>query len=309
MPQSTLDRLTQEGPLVEARDDDGHVGTGSAHQRTDMGEHPMTSARDPRPSRVRFTIVTPVLNGMPWLPETVASVELQRNEVDVEHIVLDGGSTDGSREWLQENSAKASVLIFEPDHGQTDALIRGFKAATGDVLGWLNADDVLESGALGRVVQAFQAHPDAVAVTGTAIQIGPEGKVIGLIPTPPSGTFAGLLAHPTNLAQPSTFFRRRAYEQVGGLDPSLDLAMDVDLWLRLARLGRVVLVRDALSRFRIHPNAKSVAGARKAASEDLRVRRRQGLPLFSPAGLTLLKVIYWFPVRARVGRTLRRLKS
>jgi glycosyltransferase involved in cell wall biosynthesis len=258
-------------------------------------------------ARVRFTIVTPVFNGMPWLPLAMESVAIQRREVEVEHIVLDGGSTDGSREWLAEHAAGSAILVFEPDQGQTDALIRGLRIGSGDLLGWLNADDLLEPGALALVAKTFAEHPDAVAVAGTARVIDAEGAEVGLLRLPPSASLSGLLAHPTNLVQPSTFFTREAYRRVGGLDRDLQLAMDVDLWMKLARAGDLVLLPDAiLSRFRIHPGAKSVAGAADAAREDLKVRRRNGMRLWSGPGVYLLRLAYAEPVKARVVRRLRR---
>jgi glycosyltransferase involved in cell wall biosynthesis len=239
---------------------------------------------------MRISIVTPVLNGMPWLAEAVESVARQRGDVDVEHVIRDGGSTDGSREWLKAHEELGFRATFERDGGQTDALIAGFAGATGDVFGWLNADDLLEPGALLLVAEAFQANPDAVIVSGGCLHIDPNGAVIGPIPIPPHPEFDRLLRHPSNLAQPATFFRAEAYRQVGGLDRRFDLAMDVDLWFRLASTGRVVLLSDAvLARFRLHPNAKSVRAAAAACRQDLRIRRRYGMPLLSPAGRSLLK--------------------
>ncbi len=257
---------------------------------------------------MRFSIVTPVRNGMPWLPESMASVARQLSDVEVEHIVLDGGSTDGSREWLREHSGKHVTLIFEPDDGQTDALVRGFASASGDIFGWLNADDILEPGTLLRIAQECEAHPDAAIVSGGALLIGPSGAIVGAIPTPPASNLKELLAHPHNLAQPSTFFPAAFYRSAGGLDRSLDLAMDVDLWLRLAALGAIVTVPDVvMSRFRIHPSAKSVSRATAAVREDLLVRRKHGLSLGSTAGLVLLRAAYLRPIKWRVRSSARRL--
>src|SRR5215212_10579510 len=121
---------------------------------------------------------------MPWLPEAVASVAAQRANVDVEHIVLDGGSTDGSAEWLRAYAGPEIVARFEPDGGQTDALINGFELATGELLGWLNADDVLETDALSIAHQAFANNPDAAIVGGAALFIDGSGAVVGAMPTP-----------------------------------------------------------------------------------------------------------------------------
>ena len=256
---------------------------------------------DTVPLVLRFTIVTPVRNAMPWLAETMESVARQTPDVEVEHIVLDGGSTDGSREWLSDHAGKHVTLRFEPDEGQTDALIKGFDGAAGDVFGWLNADDLLEPGALRRVAAEFEARPDATLVSGSALLIGPTGAIVGAIPTPPAGNLKELLAYPYNLAQPSTFFRATSYRSAGGLDRRFDLAMDVDLWMRLAALGPIATLPDAvLSRFRIHPSAKSVTRATAAVREDLGIRRRHGMPLKSRAGLTLLDAAYVRPIKWRV---------
>lgn len=257
---------------------------------------------------MKFSIVTPVLNGMPWLPECVESVASQRADVGVEHVVLDGGSTDGSRDWLRDNGALGYVAAFGPDAGQTDALVKGFGRATGDVFGWLNADDVLEGGALRRVASMFQADPDLVLVGGCCVVIDEVGDFRGLIGTPRASDLHGLVTHIENPPQPATFFRAEAYRLAGGLDPRYDLAMDVDLWLKLARLGRVAfLPRTILARFRVHDAAKSVKAEGRAIRQDLSIRRRNGLPLRSEAAAHELYRIYVsLPLRS-ARRVLRRL--
>ena len=240
----------------------------------------------------------PVFNGMPWLPEAVESVFRQGPPEDVELIVLDGGSSDGSREWLEANASTRAELVFETDNGQTDALIKGFARASRAVLGWLNADDILEAGTLRRVSKIFATNPDVSVISGACIEIDLAGNVIGQIPTPPSPDLQALLRHPHNLAQPATFFTAAAYRASGGLDPSLHLAMDVDLWMKLAAVGRIVLLPDeVLARFRIHAAAKSVAGATAAVREDLRVRRRHGMPIRSRAWWVLFKRAYLRPMK------------
>jgi glycosyltransferase involved in cell wall biosynthesis len=257
---------------------------------------------------MRISIVTPVLNGMPWLPETVESVARQRGDVDIEHLIRDGGSTDGSREWLVGHAELGYHVAMEKDSGQTDALAVGFAQASGDVFSWLNADDVLEPGALKQVAAAFEAHPEAAIVSGSCLRIGPDGAILDAIPTPPRPEFDQLLRHPTNLAQPATFFRAEAYRQVGGLNRRYDLAMDVDLWFRLARSGKVILLRDVvLARFRLHPSAKSVVAAAAASREDLSIRRAQGMPLMSRAGRSLVHRGLLDPVLGWPRRTAKRV--
>lgn len=256
----------------------------------------------------RFTIVTPVYNGMPWLPDAMRSVDRQRNRVAVEHLVFDAGSTDGSREWLQSHTGADTVLVFEPDAGQTDALMKGFDLASGGIIGWLNSDDLFEDDALFRVGALFDAHPDAALVSGCALYINADGAITGAIPTPPVSSFEGLLRHPKNLAQPSTFFRLGAYRQARGLDRSLDLAMDVDLWMQLAQVGDVILApSEVFSRFRLHRAAKSVKGAGAATLQDLAVRRRHGLSMRSAtAAILLTRGLVANPVRGALRDVVRR---
>lgn len=256
---------------------------------------------------MRFTIVTPVFNGMPWLPEAVNSVARQRPSVDIEHLVFDGGSTDGSREWLASHPELGCDLRFEHDHGQTDALIKGFDQAGSELLGWLNADDVLEPGALSRVHDVFAANPDVVMISGACLFIDGTGRILGAMATPPDPTFRGLLTARINAPQPSTFFRADAYRTCGGLDRGYDLAMDVDLWLRLAQQGRyVVLSGEILARYRVHPGAKSERMSISSAREDLRARRRQGMPWRSPAGVELIKAGYVDPIVRPIRRAVLR---
>ena len=257
---------------------------------------------------MRISILTPGLNGMPWLPETVESVARQRDDVDVEHLIRDGGSTDGSREWLTAHAELGYQVALEKDSGQTDALACGFDASTGDVFGWLNADDTIEPGALKKVIETFEANRDAVIVSGRCLQIGPDGAIVGVIPAPPRPEFDRLLRHPVNLAQPATFFRAEAYRQVGGVNRRYNLAMDVDLWFRLASIGRVVLLRDVLlARFRLHPRAKSTVFATAASREDLSIRRMHGMPLNSPAGRALVRHGILSPVLGWPRRTAKRV--
>lgn len=251
----------------------------------------------------QISIVMPVLNGMPWIPEAVASVMAQM--VPVELIILDGGSTDGTQEWLALHAPARVRVIAGRDGGQSDAIAKGLAMASGRILGWLNADDLLEPGALAIVAAAFAAHPEAPAVSGACWTIDEEGVITGRINPPPNGSRAGLLDCPRNLAQPATFFRAEAYRQTTGVDPRLRYAMDVDLWLKLARLGPVVTLRDQiLARFRTHGSAKSSVAATAMVREDLRVRWRHGMPILGRTSATLMRRAYLRPLKVWLRRRL-----
>ncbi len=257
---------------------------------------------------MKVTVVTPVYNGMPWLPASILSVAQQRPDAEVEHLVYDGGSTDGSAEWLREHTSLGYEAIFGPDGGQTDALAKGFARATGEIFAWLNADDLLEPGALRRAVDVFTADPGLAMVTASCLIIDSQDAVLGAIPVPPLVTLAGLLSHPAVPAQPATFFSAEAYRRVGGLDRRYDLAMDLDLWLKLAGVGPIhALPTEVLARFRVHPAAKSTARAAATARQALTIGRRHGGSIRSRAAVVMIRIGYVRPVQSRLTRPFRNL--
>ena len=250
------------------------------------------------------SVVMPVLNGLTWIADAIASV-MDQEGVDGELIVLDGGSTDGTREWLETHAPAPIQVVLGRDRGQADAIAKGLDMAHGSILGWLNADDLLQPGALKTVLAAFSEHPDAALVSGACWVIDGRGDVSGRIDPPPEGTLHGLLRYPRNLAQPATFFSAAAYRRTAGIDTRLRYAMDVDLWLKLAHVGEVVLLRDqVLASFRIHEASKSAQEDPAQVREDLKVRLRQGMPILSEASVTLMRWSYLRPI----GRSLRRLQ-
>ena len=256
---------------------------------------------------MKVTIVTPVYNGMPWLPECVNSVAAQRADVELEHLIYDGDSTDGSAEWLRANTSLGYEATIGPDDGQTDALIKGLDRATGEILGWLGADDILEPGALKRAVDVFTADPTLAMVVGVCLIIDADGAVIGAMPPPPVPTLSGLLRLPDNPAQPATFFTAAAYRLTAGLDRRYDLAMDIDLWLKLAAIGPIeTLPKEVLARYREHAAAKSIARSGASARQSLGIRRRHGTPLRSRAAFSLIRAGYVGPVVSPPVRALRR---
>lgn len=264
---------------------------------------PMSQTLAQRDPSGEISIVMPVLNGMPWIIDAIASVISQT--VAAELIIIDGGSTDGTREWLTHHAPAATRVVAGRDSGQSEAIAKGLAMASGRILGWLNADDLMEPGAFEAVLAAFHEHPEAPAVSGACWTIDEDGAITGRIDPPPDGSLVGLLGHPRNLAQPATFFAAEAYRRTTGLDLGLHYAMDVDLWLKLARNGPVILLRDqVLARFRIHASAKSSRAATAMVREDLRVRWRHGMPVLGRSSLTLMRWVYLRPLKERLGRLL-----
>lgn len=208
-----------------------------------------------RPRLPKVSIITPSYNQAGYLPRTLASVAAQRG-VAVEHLVLDGGSTDETPDILRRASDSLAFWRSAPDAGQTAALAEGFARATGEVLGWLNSDDYLWSDdALAAVAEAFARHPEAVMVTGDTVLTDADGRpvMIDMVLFPS----ARQMRHTMAVAQQSTFFRKDAYLAADGMDPAFSYCMDFDLFERISRQGRIIRIPKVLAAFRLHESAKT----------------------------------------------------
>lgn len=195
---------------------------------------------------------------------------------DLEHIVIDGGSTDGSAEIIRKHEDRLAYWVSEPDGGQTDALIKGFDRSTGDIQCWLNSDDLFEPGTLREVAQYFEQHPEVDFVYGDSTWIDQEGVVIKPKREHHFNRFIWMHDH-NFIPQPSTFWRRSLYERVGGLDPVFDLAMDADLWIRFADETKPRHVRRNWSRMRFYADQKNTR-FRAASLEEVETIRGRYLP-------------------------------
>lgn len=220
----------------------------------------------------KVSIVTPSFNQAQFLESTLVSIDSQTYR-NVEHIVIDGGSTDGSVDILRRHAAQLAYWVSEPDDGQTDALIKGFSRATGDILCWLNSDDVLEPWTISEVVEFFERHPKAQAVYGDSLWTDKSGAPLKPKKEHAFHRFIWMYDH-NFIPQPSTFWRRELYEAVGGLDPTFDLAMDADLWIRFSDVTKIHHVRRQWSRMRFYPEQKNQRLRQKSDQEDKVIRSR-----------------------------------
>ncbi|WP_448520452.1 glycosyltransferase family 2 protein [Rhodoflexus sp.] len=220
----------------------------------------------------RITIITPSFQQAHFLEQTIASV-LAQNYPDLEFFVIDGGSTDGSVEIIRRYESRISWWVSEKDKGQSDAINKGLQRATGDIITWLNSDDLLLPDALHKVAQLFVAHPQAWVVHGKTQLFG-EGFPIQEkgAPVPcPEALYLGKLPFP----QPSSFFSREALQAVGLIDTSLHYGMDYDFFLRMYLQGGAFIATDALlSGYRLHKDAKGVAVQARFAQDYARIFAR-----------------------------------
>ena len=222
------------------------------------------------------SIVTPSLDQGRYVREAIESVRAQTYS-PIEHIVVDGGSTDGTLEILGEYEGLR--WVSEPDGGQSHALNKGFALATGEILGWLNADDAYEPGAVAAAVEALRSA-GAGLVYADVTRVDDDGVNPRRIRSRPEFDLWTELNLGCGIYSPAVFFTREALESVGGVDESLHLTMDYDLWLRIGKRFPVRHVDAVWAVQRIHPEAKTVV--EDFWPERLAVSRRHGGRLVSP---------------------------
>ncbi len=216
---------------------------------------------------MKVSIVTPSYNQARFLEEAIESV-LSQDYPDVEYIVVDGGSTDGSLEILTRYQDRL-VLTSEPDEGQVDALRKGFERAQGEILGWLNSDDALLPGAVSRAVAALEADPEALLVYGDNVFVYPDGRREAL-PARPFDPVAMVLSCANHVPQPGALFRKRALE-LAPLNERGYYFFDLEFVLRLSEHGRVVRIPEALALYRLHPESKSIGAPLAKARDYVRI--------------------------------------
>jgi glycosyltransferase involved in cell wall biosynthesis len=227
--------------------------------------------------KVTVSVITPSLNQAIFAPEMLASLHEQQY-ADMEHIVYDAGSTDGVIDiWKKAETEGKLKLFVEPDRGQSDAINKGMRVATGEIVGWLNSDDVLLPGALHAVAEAFSNNPNAVVIYGVGAKTDLDGSIIKKVPF--REFCPKRLSWAFGAVQPAMFFRRDAYWKVGGLDESLHYAMDWDLLLKLSKIGEVVTIPEHLANIRYYEETKTNTGGWKRMREIALIGRRHNGPL------------------------------
>jgi glycosyltransferase involved in cell wall biosynthesis len=212
----------------------------------------------------RISIITPSYNQGEFIRETIKSV-LGQGYPDLEYIIIDGGSTDSTLSILKEYGNRLD-WISEEDRGQSHAINKGMQKATGEIIGFLNSDDVYEPGALMRVGHFFSKYPKSAWVTGKCRTVNENGeeirKAITLYRTIWLMTRSRTLLLILNyISQPATFWRREVLDKVGYFNEKWKFAMDYDYWLRMEKYYDLKLINAYLASFRVHSMSKAGASA------------------------------------------------
>jgi glycosyltransferase involved in cell wall biosynthesis len=239
----------------------------------------------------KISIVTPSFNQGAYIEDALLSVK-QQDYPSLEHIVMDGGSTDGTVDVLRQYAAKPGWehlhWVSEPDRGQTDALNKGFRQATGKVWAYLCADDFYAGGALNCIVQFFEAHPSVELIYGNCLFVDDLGHPLRLKKAVPFDSEKLTVAN--YIWQPTVFFRPSVWEKVGTFNEDLEFAMDYEYWLRVSRKCAIKALEVHLANYRWQRNSKTVSQERSQLREAYAVARR-----FGGGGLRswYLHHVYW----------------
>lgn len=229
----------------------------------------------------RVSIITPSFNQGAFIEETIRSV-LAQDYPDLEYWVIDGGSTDGTLEILKRYEGRLR-WISELDSGQANAINKGLRLASGEILAYLNSDDLYLPGALRRVGEYFAAHPEAAWLTGRCRTVDANQQETRRLITRYKNFWLRLRSYRAlqvlnYISQPATFWRRSAFEASGLLDESLHYTMDYDYWLRLGGRYRLHVLPQELAVFRLHERSKSGSTASKQFEEQYRVAEKLRSP-------------------------------
>jgi glycosyltransferase involved in cell wall biosynthesis len=203
----------------------------------------------------KISLVTPVWNSVRYLEATIRSV-LSQAYPNLEYIIVDGGSTDGSVSIICKYESQLNSWVSEPDRGMYDAINKGFARSSGELMGWISATDMLHAGSLFVIGSVFQTFPDVEWITGRPTGFNDEGQAVEFLKLRSWSRMAFLAGANRYIQQESTFWRRSLWERAGGrVDDSRRNASDFELWVRFFRYAKLYSVDALIGGFRSHPDS------------------------------------------------------
>jgi glycosyltransferase involved in cell wall biosynthesis len=207
----------------------------------------------------RISLVTGVRNGARYLEDTIRSV-LNQNYPNLEYIIIDGGSTDGTLDIIRKYEPHLSYWVSEPDKGVYEALNKGFARSTGEIMGWLNASDMLQLNGLHVVGGVFAALPEVEWITGRPTKFNASGMTVSILPLPHWSRLRFLAGADKYIQQESTYWRRSLWDKAGGaLRTEYRAEGDYELWVRFFRHAKLYTVDALIGGYRAHEDALSAS--------------------------------------------------
>lgn len=265
---------------------------------------------------MKISIITPSYNQAEYIEKTIQSVLSQKGDFELEYMVMDGGSTDGTIEILRKYE-KRLKWFSEKDKGQSDAINKGFKLATGDIIGWINSDDMYEPGAFQKVINFFANNPDKKWVYGRCRIIDEKGKEIRKLITLYKNIISRrfsyrLLLTENYISQMSVFFKKEIFNIIGYLDINSHLVMDYDYWLRIGKLYPAGVINELIAYFRWYTHSKSGSDYKRQLKEAYETACKHAgkarLPLFFHK-LNCLKIEFIYNIAKIVKNITKRGRS
>lgn len=252
-----------------------------------------------------ISVITPSYNQAQFVEEAVRSVLLQ-GYPNLEYLVMDGGSTDGSVDILRRYESHFDYWISTRDGGHAPALVAGFRRATGQILGFVNSDDVLLPGALAAVARHFARHPEAELIVGKSVLYDSASCITYVVPGLAPSFNSLLFWGSGGFNQPASFWKRAALFEAGIFDESLRFSFDYDMYLRLTRRRPAQRVNHYLAAFRMHPASKTLTIRNVQQHDDALLKQRYGIERYPGWVRTLASVYY--RARYRLSAGMLRLK-
>jgi glycosyltransferase involved in cell wall biosynthesis len=230
--------------------------------------------------KMKITVITPSYNQGHFIERTIKSILGQDFGGELEYLIIDGGSTDNTLEILRKFEGRLK-WTSEKDEGLADAVNKGLDRATGEVIGWLNSDDLYLPGTLQRVAGHFETHPECMWLYGRCRIIDEDDQEIYKSVTGYKNLLLnrfsyGRLMTENYISQPAVFFRKKLVEEVGKLKKELRFAMDYDLWLRFGKLYPADVIGEYISDFRRHKGSLSENHTARQFAEEFQVAKNNG---------------------------------
>lgn len=232
---------------------------------------------------IKVSIITPSYNQGNYIENTIKSILSQKGDFELEYIIIDGKSTDNTLEIIKQHAAQDTRLqwISEADNGQSDAINKGLNMATGDIIAWLNSDDLYEEGALQKIADYFKANPDINWLFGKCKIINENGNEIRKYITAYKNYFLKKYSYKKLLAenfvsQPTVFWRKSFQDKIGLLNLDENYCMDYEYWLRMGKTSKPSYLDTYLSSFRYYSESKSGAVNKKQFQDELRLAKKFG---------------------------------